>query len=78
MDEKEKVFCEECKHNVRHYCDGYIFRDWSGRYEGNPADLPKIPDPSKFWTYQVCKKNTKVLTYLNLTGDCTGFEKAKR
>jgi hypothetical protein len=77
MAEKEKVFCEDCRHNVRKYCDGFIFRNWSGRFEGDPSTLPKIPDESKYWTYHECKKNTKGLQFLNLTGDCKGFEKVK-
>jgi len=77
MAEKEKVDCEDCRHNVRHYCDGYIYRDWSGKFEGDPSTLPKVPDVSKYWTYQECKKNNKGIKFLNLTGDCKGFEKAK-
>jgi hypothetical protein len=75
--EKELAKCEDCRSNVRHYCDGLIFRDWSGRHEGDKSTLPKIPDQSKFWTYQECKKNNKGLKFLNLTGECQGFEKVK-
>lgn len=72
-----KKNCNDCKSYVLHYCDGYIFKDWSGKYEGNPLDLPKVPDRDKFWTYEECKKNSKGLKFLNLTGDCTGFELKK-
>lgn len=74
---KEQVLCENCKSNVRHYCDGFILKNWSGKFEGDPSSLPKVPDESKFWTYQECKKNNKGLKFLNLTGECTGFEKVK-
>ena len=74
---KQLVKCEDCRHNVRHYCDGYVYKDWSGCYNGNFEDLPKIPDQSVFWTYQECKKNNKGMKFLNLTGECQGFEKAK-
>jgi hypothetical protein len=72
-----KKSCNDCVSNSTKYCDGYIFRDWSGRYEGNPKDLPEVPDSNVFWTYQECKKNNKGLKFLNLTGDCTGFELVK-
>lgn len=68
------VSCDDCKHNTRHYCDGHILRDWSGHYAGDVSALPTVPDESKFWTYQECKKNNKGLKFLNLVGDCTGFE----
>ena len=74
---KEQVSCEDCKSNVRHYCDGFVFKNWSGCFEGDPSSLPKVPDQSKFWTWQECKKNNKGIKFLNLTGECTGFEKAK-
>lgn len=74
---KELVSCEDCRSNVRHYCEGYILKDWSGKFEGDPSSLPKIPDQNKFWTYHECKKNNKGIKFLNLTGECTGFEKAK-
>ena len=74
---KELVSCEDCRSNVRHYCDGYILKDWSGKFEGDPSTLPKVSDQSRFWTYQECKKNNKGIKFLNLTGECTGFEKVK-
>ena len=56
---------------------GYILKDWSGRFEGDPSTLPKIPDDTKFWTYHECKKNNKGLKFLNITGECQGFERIK-
>lgn len=76
-NEKRKVHCDDCKSNVRKYCDGFIFKDFSGRYEGDAALLPKVPDRDKFWTYHECKKNTKGLKFINITGECGGFERAK-
>ena len=52
-------------------------RHYDRVYNGNLEDLPKIPDQSVFWTYQECKKNNKGMKFLNLTGECQGFEKAK-
>lgn len=72
-----KVSCNECKHSARHYCDGFILKDWSGRFEGDPSTLPKVPDDTKFWTYHECKKNNKGLKFLNITGECNGFERIK-
>ena len=77
MTEKKRVSCDDCRSNSRHYCDGFIYRNWSGKFEGDPSTLPKIPDESKFWTYQECKKNNKGIKFLNLTGECAGFEKVK-
>ena len=75
MNPKDKKECSDCKSNVVKYCDGFIFRDWSGSYLGDPNELPIEPDSSKFWTYQECKKNNKGLKFLNLIGDCAGFER---
>lgn len=72
-----KRSCEDCKSNVRGYSDGYVLKDWSGKFTGDVSELPSFPDQSKFWTYQECKKNNKGLKFLNLTGDCSGFEKVK-
>jgi hypothetical protein len=74
MTDKQKR-CDECKSNVRNYSDGFILKDWSGRFTGDPNTLPKEPDNSKFWTYQDCKKNSKKLFLLNLEGKCNYFEK---
>jgi hypothetical protein len=73
---KDKVSCEDCKSNVRKYADGYILKDFT-KFKGDTNILPAVPDSTKFWTYQECKKNSKKLQYLNLTGDCTAFEKVK-
>lgn len=74
----EQKSCDDCQHNVRKYADGYIFRDWSGRFEGDPATLPAIPDQTKFWTYWECKKNTKKLIHLNIDGRCSAFQQRKQ
>lgn len=71
-----QVSCDSCKFNERLYSDGYVFKDWSGQYKGDVKDLPKIPDQTKFWTYQICKKNTKGLKFINLDGKCSAFSKA--
>lgn len=75
---KEEKLCTNCKSNMVKYCDGYVHRDWSGTFAGDPKDLPEIPDSSVFWTYMECKKNSKGLKYLNLTLDCQGFESVNR
>ena len=69
--------CSGCKHGVCLYADGYIYRDWSGSYDGDVSLLPKTPDQSKFWTYTECKKNTKKLQHINLDGKCTAFQKGE-
>lgn len=74
MNLKDKKNCADCKSNVVKYCDGFILKDWT-RYQGNVAALPAEPDQNTFWVYQECKKNAKGLKFLNLIGDCTGFER---
>lgn len=71
--------CDECQHGKRLYADGYIYRDWSGKYEdeGDPRTLPKDPDPDEFWTYVECAKNNKGLKHINLDGKCTVFQVRK-
>lgn len=69
--------CDNCEFNTRKYSDGFIFKDWSGAYEGDPSELPKVPDNTKFWTYQECDKNKKGLKHLNLTGDCSAYKEKK-
>ena len=69
--------CNDCQHDVRKYADGYIHRNWSGKFVGDPATLPAVPDQTMFWTYQECKKNGKKLTHLNLDGTCVAFQKKK-
>lgn len=71
---KKVVSCDGCKHNVRHYCDGYVYKNWSGKFNGDPATLPSVPDQTKFWTYQTCKKSTPKLMHLNLDGQCKLFQ----
>lgn len=66
--------CENCKHNSVNYADGYIFRNWSGKFDGDPSTIPKEPDQTKFWTYQECAKNNKGLKHLNLDGKCSAFQ----
>lgn len=73
---KDLVSCNDCKSNVRKYSDGYILKDFT-EYKGDISKLPTVPDEGTFWTYQECKKNSKKLLYLNLVGDCSGFEKVK-
>lgn len=72
----KQVSCEDCKSNIRKYSEGYILKDFT-KYNGDISNLPDNPDTSIFWTYQECKKNQKRLQYLNLTGDCNGFELSK-
>lgn len=74
---KELHECDECNHVARKYADGYIYRDWSGCFNGDAASLPTVPDQSKYWTYVECKKNGKKLTHLNLDGTCVAFQKKK-
>jgi hypothetical protein len=68
--------CENCKSNTVRYCDGFVYRNWSGKYAGDPALLPNPPDKVAFWTYSECKKNAKGLKFINLHDKCQGFEKA--
>lgn len=77
MANDKKVKCSECKSNVVKYCDDFPLRDWSGFYQGDAGSLPKPSQQDLIWTYQECKKNNKGLKYLNLIGDCQGFEKEK-
>lgn len=69
--------CDDCSFGKRLYSDGLIYRNWSGRYTGDVKDLPKIPDPMKFWTYLECSKNNKGLKHVNLDGNCTVFSPKK-
>ena len=69
--------CDACMHGIRKYADGYIFRDWSGRFEGDPSTLPMPPDQSKYWTYWECKKNVKKLMHINLEGKCQAYQQRK-
>lgn len=69
--------CDECMHGRRDYADGYIYRDWSGRFEGDPSTLPTPADPDKFWTYVDCKKNAKKLMHINLDGKCSAYQQKK-
>lgn len=73
-DPKPPKLCDDCKFCSRLYADDYIFSDWSGRYTGDVALLPKKPDPAKFWTYMECSKNAKKLQFINLDGKCTAFQ----
>ena len=70
--------CDDCQHGSRLYSDGYIYRDWSGQFEGDPSTLPGVPDQSEFWTYLECAKNNKGLKHINLDGKCTVFVQRKR
>lgn len=76
---KERKECEDCKSFNLHYADGFIFRDWSGKFVGDVSRLPKIPDKTMFYTYETCQKNVKAreLKFVNLLGDCPAFEKVK-
>lgn len=65
--------CDDCKFGERRYCDGLIYRDWSGHYEGDIKNLPIVPDNTLFWTFLECQKNNKGLKFLNLIGDCSAF-----
>ena len=69
--------CDECQHGKRLYADGYVNADWSGSFKGDPASLPKVPNATKFWTYVECAKNNKGLKFLNLGGNCDGFQARK-
>ena len=66
--------CLTCKNCTIKYADGYIYKDWSGRYGGNPDDLPKEPDITKYWTYIECKFNSKGLKLVNLMNDCNEYK----
>lgn len=77
MANNEQKSCDDCQHNIRKYADGYIFRNWSGRFEGDPNTLPVVPDQSKFWTYWECKKNVKKILHLNIDGKCSAFQQIK-
>lgn len=70
--------CDECQSGKRSYADGYVYRDWSGCYTGDPAALPAVPDPDVFWTYVECKRNAKKLMHINLDGKCSVFAAIKK
>ena len=76
-----KVSCDDCKHNSYRYADGWVFKDFSGSLCGPPSkrELSVVQDPkiAIYWTYQECAKNAKGLKFLNLIGDCKGFEAQK-
>lgn len=55
------------------YCDGNISKDWFNQESNIP---PKQVDKENFWTYLICARNKKGLEYLNVTGNCKGFENA--
>jgi hypothetical protein len=78
VNDVEMKSCDDCVSGVRKYCDGFVFTDWSGSYTGIVEDLPKVPDPSKFWTFVECKKNVKKIQHLNLDGQCVGFQAKKK
>lgn len=65
------VSCDACKHISRNFCDGYVYKDWSGVYNGG---VPPDSDKDKYWTYVECAKNVKKLLYINLDGKCTAFK----
>lgn len=65
-----------CQSNVRNYTDGYILKDWT-KFQGDISTLPKVPDHTKFWTVQTCKKSTAKVQLLNLNGDCKEFKEKK-
>ena len=65
--------CDDCKHGKRMYCDGNISKDWFNQESNIP---PKQVDKENFWTYLICARNKKGLEYLNVTGNCKGFENA--
>lgn len=67
--------CDDCQHGKRLYADGYIYRDWSGKYEGESA--PPVSMMQQFWTYQECFKNNKGLKHINLAGDCAVYQVRK-
>ncbi len=69
--------CDDCQHGSRLYADGYIFRNWSGRFDGDPKTLPMPADDTNYWTYVECAKNNKGLKFLNVEGKCNGFQKKK-
>lgn len=69
--------CDNCSHGKRLYSDGYVYRDWSGRFTGDVTSLPSIPDSKKFWTYVECARNNKGLKFMNLSNSCNGFVRAK-
>ena len=74
MNSKLIKNCESCKFCTVKYADGYIFKDWSGKYNGNSDNLPLGPDRSKYWTYIECSKNAKGLKFINLMNDCREFK----
>lgn len=71
------VTCDNCQHGKRLYADGYILRDWSGKFNGDPATLPMPADNEKYWTYVECAKNNKGLKHINLDGKCNAYQQLR-
>lgn len=78
MTNQQVKSCDTCNFGHRYYSDGYVYKDWSGCFTGDPATLPKEPDPAVFWTYVTCDKNAKKLQHVNLTGNCSAFSNRKK
>ena len=69
--------CEDCVNGKRLYADGYVMKDWSGQFKGDPSTLPMPPDNENYWTYLECSKNAKGLKFINLDGKCNAFQRRK-
>lgn len=68
--------CDLCKNEIRKYSDGMILKNFTAFEEEEYPLLEESVDRNRFYTYWECKKNSKKMQYLNLTGcDCKGYEK---
>lgn len=74
MSEPKLKECPNCRAFIVGYSDGFITKDFT-KFCGDSSLLPEIPDEREFWVFKDCKKNQKKLQFLNLVGDCKGYEK---